>query len=273
MPPAFPRTNGQQTPIPQYSCSRTAVPTCAGRVAARLRFRHGESCFASQDRLIRVAEWFNRPGKVGPRKARFHAFHGQETSLSLMTTRRVCSLITASSVLLVGVNAQAEDVAADTNASFYEVLGEDDPNPATYEFSFLSIGLNQNFGLAHWHGGGIYFGAGGGLGPTLWRIAKVEDRDIQVDNTIEIVYGNTYLRVTPVEYVDLDFGGRIALGATNFDISDAPRSTFITGGYADLRFGSKTIKLGPRFEYDHMVYADFSEDSWRITPLMLRVMK
>jgi hypothetical protein len=171
----------------------------------------------------------------------------------------------------------SDEVAGDRGPSFWELVGEDDPNPTTYEFSFLSIGINQNWGLARWKGGGVYFGAGGGLGTALYRISSMKDyrtkkaRDPEIDPTLEAVYGNVYLRLTPFKYVDLDVGGRLAVGSTTYDIADPPQAAFVRGAYVDLRIGTGKIKLGPRFEYDSILYSDFVETGWKITPLMLRV--
>jgi hypothetical protein len=155
--------------------------------------------------------------------------------------------------------------------TFWEIIGEDNPNPATYEISFVSIALNKSWGIANWRGGGFYFGAGGGIGTSLYRISKMEDRDVSVDPMLEAVFGNLFFRISPVEFVDVDLGGRLALGSSLFEVEDAPRSGFVRGGYADLRIGSKKVKLGPRFEYDSIVYAGFNEAGWKLTPLMLRV--
>jgi hypothetical protein len=77
--------------------------------------------------------------------------------------------------------------------------------------------------------------------------------------------------VAPVRYVDLDVGAKLALVSTLADVADPPRSGFLQGGYADLRVGSPTIKLGPRFEYARVSYAEFHEKGWKLTPLMVRV--
>ena len=155
--------------------------------------------------------------------------------------------------------------------TFWELIEEDNPNPATYEIGFVSIALNQTFGLVNWRGGGIYFGAGGGVGTPVYRISQMEDRDVGIDPMIEAIFGQIFLRISPVEFVDVDLGGRLALGATTYDIDDAPRGGFVRGGYGDLRVGSRKVKLGPRFEYDDVVYAGFREQGWKLTPLMLRV--
>jgi hypothetical protein len=174
--------------------------------------------------------------------------------------------------LTLSPTARAQDVELDRK-SFWDIVGEDDPNPTNYDFAFLSIGLHQNWGLSRWKGGGVYFGAGGGLGGPLWRITKMEDRDIDVDNTLEVVFGDAYLRLAPFHYMDLDVGGKIAIGSTSFGISDAPRSGFVRAAYADLRVGTKTIKFGPRLEFNSIVYSEITENGWKITPLMVRVLK
>lgn len=171
-----------------------------------------------------------------------------------------------------GAGATGESAVRDQPGSFWDILGEDDPHPANFEFSFLSVAANQNIGLAHWGGGGIYFGAGGGIGTTLYKISKIEDRDVGIDPTIEALFANLYFRIAPFRYLDLDFGGRIAVGSTGYDVPDSPRGAFVRAGYADLRIGSKKIKVGPRFEYVSTVYADFNEVGWKLSPLMLRVM-
>jgi hypothetical protein len=156
--------------------------------------------------------------------------------------------------------------------TFWELIGEDNPNPATYEIGFVTIGMNQSWGLVNWKGGGIYFGAGGGVGVPFYRISKMEDRDIEIDGMLEAIFGNLFFRISPFHYADLDLGFRVALGASTFGVDDAPRSGFVRGGYADLRIGSRKVKLGPRFEYDSIAYAGLTETGWKITPLMLRVM-
>lgn len=189
--------------------------------------------------------------------------------------RRVFSVGAAVGALCAAGTVQAEERPADPAAdrqSFFELIDEDDPNPTNFDFSFVSVAIAQNFGLATWRGGGVYFGAGGGLGTPLFRLAKREGHDLGIDPTIEAVFGNLYFRVTPFRYLDLDLGGRLAVGQTTYDISDAPRGGFVRAGYADLRVGSAKIKFGPRFEYASTVYSDFNESSWKITPLLLRVM-
>ena len=189
-----------------------------------------------------------------------------------MTLRRVAAAVAMTGAVCAFTStALAADPTRDDSRNFYDVIGEDDPRPANYDFSFLSIAANQNWPLTRWSGGGIYFGVGGGAGTPLYRVSKMEDRDIGIDPTIEILFANTYFRIAPFRYLDLDLGGRIALGASVFDVSDPPRAGFISGGYADLRVGSKKIKFGPRFEYDRIVFDRFTETGWKITPLMLRV--
>ena len=63
----------------------------------------------------------------------------------------------------------------------------------------------------------------------------------------------------------------MGLGAALFNVPNAPQSSFTYGGYADLRFGSATIKIGPRFEYNRIAHSDYFENGWRITPLIVRV--
>ena len=142
-------------------------------------------------------------------------------------------------------------------------------NPPNYEFAFVSVAAYQNWALA---GSVLYFGAGGGLGPPLYRISKIGHNSVGWDPDLEIAYANAYLRFSPMQYLDLDIGPKIALGSALFNVPDAPQSSFSYGGYVDLRVGSKTVKVGPRFEYDRVAHSDFSENGWRITPLLVRVM-
>ncbi|HVW27778.1 MAG TPA: hypothetical protein VHC69_20575 [Polyangiaceae bacterium] len=141
-------------------------------------------------------------------------------------------------------------------------------NPANYEFAFVSVAAYQTWALA---GSVLYFGAGGGLGPPLYRIAKIGHNSLGWDPDLQIAYANVFLRIAPVRYVDIDLGPIIGLGSSLFNVPDAPQSTFSYGGYVDLRIGSPTIKLGPRFEYDRDAHSTFSENGWRLTPLLLRV--
>ena len=141
-------------------------------------------------------------------------------------------------------------------------------NPPNYEFAFVSVAAYQTWALA---GDVLYFGAGGGLGPPLYRISKIGSNALGWDPDLEIAYANVFLRVRATRYVDLDVGPKIALGSALFNVPDAPQSTFSYGGYVDLRIGSPTIKLGPRFEYDRIAHSTFSENGWRLTPLLLRV--
>lgn len=139
---------------------------------------------------------------------------------------------------------------------------------ATYEFAFVSVAAYQAWAIA---GQWLYFGAGGGLGPPLYRYSKLGDNDPGWDPTLEVCYGNLFLRVAAGDYVDVDVGPKIAIVSALFDVKDAPQSGFSYGAYADLRVGSKDIKLGPRFEYDRIAYYDHYDKGWRLTPLMLRV--
>lgn len=188
-----------------------------------------------------------------------------------MTLRRVLAAFAGGALIAYASTAFADDPVRDDSRNFYDVIGEDDPRPANLEFSFLSVGATQNWPLTRWSGGGIYFGAGGAVGAPLYRISKMGDGDVGVDPTIEILSGNIYFRIAPFRYLDIDLGGRIALGASAFDVSDPPRAGFIESGYADLRVGTKKIKFGPRFEYDRIQYDRFAETGWKITPLMLRL--
>jgi hypothetical protein len=144
-----------------------------------------------------------------------------------------------------------------------------DPKPANYEFGFVTVGANQAWNLV---GKWLFFGAGGGLGPPLYRYGKIKGHPTRGwNNNLDIVYGNLFLRIAPVKYVDLDFGPKISLGATLWDVPDAPESAFSYGGYVDLRIGSRTVKLGPRFEYMRIAHSSFYDTAWMITPLMARV--
>jgi hypothetical protein len=96
-------------------------------------------------------------------------------------------------------------------------------------------------------------------------------RDVGIDPSWEIAHGNLFVRLSPIPYLDLDVGPKVAIGTTLYDIPEAPRPSFIYGGYADLRVGSRTIKFGPRFEYSRTAYADFYQNGWKLTALMVRV--
>lgn len=196
-----------------------------------------------------------------------------------------------------------EPPQVDESNDFWDLIGEDNPDPPNLDIAFVSIGLYQNWAITTWKGGGFYFGAGGGVGPPLYRYSKLKSdedlcvalpegettgdcerpsgtpgqkvenqKDASIDATIELVYGQVYLRVTPFPYLDLDVGGKLSLGGTTHDIRDAPAAAFTKGGYVDLRVGSKKIKFGPRFEYVHMTYFDFNETGWKLTPIMMRVL-
>jgi hypothetical protein len=141
-------------------------------------------------------------------------------------------------------------------------------NPANYEFAFVSVAAYQTWSIA---GSVLYFGAGGGIGPPLYRVGKIGHNKFGWDPDLEIATANIFLRVKPVQYVDIDIGPKMGLGSTLFNAKDAPQSSFSYGGYVDLRFGSPTIKLGPRFEYDRVAHSDYFENGWRLTPIMLRV--
>ena len=164
-------------------------------------------------------------------------------------------------------NAEGSAPEADT-APKEEPVDPRVRNPANYEFAFVSVAAYQTWALA---GSVLYFGAGGGLGPALYRVSKIGHHDVGWDPDLEIAYANMFLRVVPVKYVDIDVGPKIALGAALFNVPDAPQSSFSYGGYVDLRIGSPTIKLGPRFEYDRVAHSTFSENGWRLTPLLLRI--
>ena len=167
------------------------------------------------------------------------------------------------------VSASA-DVKADTSTPAAGEVHDPRPkNPANYEFAFVSVSAYQAFSIA---GRWLYVGLGGGVGPPLYRYGKLGDNDAYWDPNIEIVHGNAFLRVAPAPWIDIDIGPRLALGAATYNVKDPPNSSFAASGYADLRIGTQNIKLGPRFEYVNLAYAGYSEQGWRITPLLLRVM-
>jgi hypothetical protein len=165
-------------------------------------------------------------------------------------------------------SAQAPLVQADEPSPSYRELIGDHGNPANYEFAFVSVAAYQAWGLA---GRTLFFGAGGGLGPPLYRYSSLGGREPGWDPSLEVVYGNLFLRVSPVPYVDIDVGPKIAILSTLYDANDPPQSGFSYVGYADLRVGSRDIKFGPRFEYGRVAYHDYHEAGWRLTPLMVRV--
>jgi hypothetical protein len=162
------------------------------------------------------------------------------------------------------------DVKADTSAPSEPVRPDPRPkNPANYEFGFVNVAAYQAFAIA---GRWLYFGLGGGVGPPLYRYGKLGDNDAGWDPNIEIVQASMFLRIAPAPFLDIDIGPRIALGAATYNVKDPPNSSFSAGGYVDLRVGTQNLKFGPRFEYANLAYANTSEQGWRITPLMVRVM-
>jgi hypothetical protein len=169
-----------------------------------------------------------------------------------------------------GSASASASVTADTGAAPSEDASDTRPrNPANYEFAFVSVSAYQAWSLA---GRWLYFGAGGGLGPPLYRYSKLGSNSADWDPNLEIVHANVFLRVSPARFVDIDVGPRIALGSALYNVKDPPMQSFSMGGYVDLRFGSEKIKFGPRFEYDRLSYSSYNESGWRITPLMVRVM-
>jgi hypothetical protein len=164
--------------------------------------------------------------------------------------------------------AAQENPAADSGSSSDSKKDETDPKPANYEFGFVTVGANQAWNIV---GRVLFFGMGGGVGAPLYRYSKFKDQDAGWNKNLDIVYGNIFLRFAPVPYVDLDFGPKLALGATLWDVVDPPESAFSYGGYADLRVGSRKVKFGPRFEYVRMAHSNFYETGWIFTPLMARV--
>lgn len=171
-------------------------------------------------------------------------------------------------VALGASTAFAADPQADQGASAPAPGTAPDPRPAHYEFGFVSVGAYQTWAIA---GDWLYFGAGGGLGPPLFRYSKIGDRDPDWDTSLQVAYANAFLRVQPVPYVDIDLGPKIAITSELYQGPDPPQSAFAYGGVLDLRVGTKTIKVGPRFEYERVAYFNYYENAWRITPLMLRV--
>ncbi len=143
-----------------------------------------------------------------------------------------------------------------------------DKKPSNYEFAFVSVAAYQNWTLVDRV---LFFGAGGGLGPPLYRYSKLGSNKAGWDPDLDIAYANVYLRVAASRFVDIDVGPKIAIGSALYNVKDPPQSAFSFGGYVDLRVGSPTIKFGPRFEFDHVAYSDYSETGWRITPLLLRI--
>ena len=142
-------------------------------------------------------------------------------------------------------------------------------NPAQYEFAFVTVGASQSWSII---GKVLLFGIGGGLGPPLYRIGKLNtQKEVGWDHDLEIAYADMFLRIAPIPYVDINLGPKIALGSALFGVPDAPQSSFSYGGFVDLRFGSPKIKVGPRFEYDRLAHSDFYEHGWRLTPLMVSV--
>jgi hypothetical protein len=159
--------------------------------------------------------------------------------------------------------------AADTGAGApAKKSDERDPNPSNYEFGFVTVGANQAWDIV---GRWLFFGAGGSLGPPLYRYGKISGHPRGWNNNLDIIQGNLFLRVAPIRYVDLDVGGILSLGATLWNVPDRPESSFAYGGYVDLRIGSPKVKFGPRFEYVRIAHSSFYESGWMITPLMARV--
>ncbi len=166
-------------------------------------------------------------------------------------------------------SAEGAAPGADTAPKAEEPVDPRVRNPPNYEFAFVTVGAYQNWSLV---GSVLYFGAGGSIGPPLYRYSKIGSNPAGWDPELQILSGNLYVRFSPIPYLDLDVGPIIGLGSALFDVPDPPQSSFSYGGYVDLRIGSKTIKVGPRFEYDRIAHSDFTENGWRITPLLVRVM-
>lgn len=178
-------------------------------------------------------------------------------------------------------SAEAAPPQADSGSGEREDDSWRSKNPAQYEFAFVSVGASQSWSIA---GKVLFFGIGGGLGPPLYRVAKLSHgstcgaagtacykSEFGWDHDLEIAYADVFLRIAPIKYVDINLGPKIALGSALFGVPDAPQSSFSYGGFVDLRFGSPKIKVGPRFEYDRVAHADFYEHGWRLTPLMVSV--
>ncbi|HVU04386.1 MAG TPA: hypothetical protein VHE30_21660 [Polyangiaceae bacterium] len=175
---------------------------------------------------------------------------------------------------------------ADAPAAAISAPAEYDRNPANYEFGFVTAAAYQAWNLS---GKSIYFGLGGGLGPPLYRYTHLSTtKEFAWDPTLEIAYANAFIRFT-AGFVDLDIGPKIGLGTVLYNpksysitdpprdptkpsLDDAPMSFFQYGAYADLRFGSRGLKVGPRIEIDRVALAGFYDTAIRITPLMLRWM-
>jgi hypothetical protein len=156
----------------------------------------------------------------------------------------------------------------DTPAAEAPAAEESAENPATYEFAFVSVGAAKAWAIA---GNTLFFGAGGTLGPPLYRYSKLGDNQAGWDPGIDILSGVLFVRVSPSPYLDIDVGPKLAIGSALYNVTDAPQSAFSVAGYADLRVGSRTVKVGPRFEVDRIAYSNYYESGWRLTPLMLRV--
>jgi hypothetical protein len=170
-----------------------------------------------------------------------------------------------------GASASGSETAAPAAADKPAEEPPMDPrvkNPANYEFAFVSVAAYQTWSLVN---NVLYFGAGGGLGPALYRFGKTGKSDFGLDPDLEIAFANAFLRVKITKFVDFDFGPRMGIVAALFNVPNAPQSSFTYGGYADLFLGSPTVKLGPRFEYNRIAHSDYFENGWRITPIMLRV--
>ena len=171
-------------------------------------------------------------------------------------------------VAFSGGVARAEDPGADRGVSGAPAADQTDPRPAHYEFAFVSVAAYQTWAIA---GRWLYLGAGGGLGPPLYRYSKVGSRDPGWDTSLEVIYGNAFVRLQPIPNLDIDVGPKIAITSELDQGKDPPQSAFAYGGVFDLRVGTETIKVGPRFEFERVAYYNYYENAWRITPLMLRV--
>lgn len=157
---------------------------------------------------------------------------------------------------------------ADKGGSDEDGSNDSRMKPKNYEFGFVTVGAYQTWAVAgHW----LYLGAGGGVGPPLFRFSKVGDREAGVDTAFEVLYGNAFARIK-TEYVEVDVGPKIAITSELYQLkADRPQGGFSYGGVLDLRFGTETIKVGPRFTFERVANYDYYENAWRITPLMLRV--
>lgn len=156
----------------------------------------------------------------------------------------------------------------DGAASETRTRDRDDARPANYEFAFVSVGAYQAWSVA---GRCLYVGVGGGLGPALYRYGKMSGSGAGWSHVWEGIYAHPIVRIAPFPFLNLDIGPKIGLATSYYGVPDAPQGAFTYGGYADVRAGSRTVKVGPRIEYVKVAYGSFYETGWIVTPLMVRV--